>query len=245
MDEQQKAIVVGVGADPGLGAALCRRVAREGMHVFIAARTAERIEPLAASIRAGAAQATAIPTDTTDEGQVLRLFDAVETVGGNTADLVIYNAGNNRIASLREMEVEFFTDVWRVACLGGFLVGREAARRMTPRGAGTLIFTGATASIRGRPPFAAFASAKAGLRALAQALAREFGPLGIHVAHVVIDGVINGEQIRSRFPEYAERLGPDGMLDIDAICDTYWWLYRQQRTAWSHEVDLRPYKEPF
>ena len=245
MSEQPKAIIVGVGADPGLGAALTRRIAREGLHVFVAGRTADRLEPLAAAICKEGGRATAVPTDATDEGEVLRLFDAVEAVGGGTADLVVYNAGNNRVADLREMEVEFFTDVWRVGCLGGFLVGREAVRRMTPRGAGTLIFTGATASIRGRPPFAAFAAAKAGLRALAQALAREFGPQGIHVAHVIVDGVINGAQIRSRFPEYAERLGADGMLDVDAICDTYWWLYRQQRTAWSHEVDLRPYKERF
>ena len=129
--------------------------------------------------------------------------------------------------------------------MGGFLTGREAARRMIPAGGGTLIFTGATASIRARPPFTAFASAKAALRAVAQGMAREFGAQGLHVAHSIIDGVIDGEIVNTRFPQIKESLGEDGMLSPDAIADAYWSLHTQDRTAWTHELDLRPYKEQF
>jgi len=131
-----------------------------------------------------------------------------------------------------------------VACFAGFLAGREAAKRMASAGRGTILFTGASASLRGRPPFGAFASAKAGLRALAQAMAREFGPRGVHVAHVVIDGGIAGERLQ-RYPEFVAQKGEEGLLDLDALADTYWMLHRQHRTAWTHELDLRPFKEPF
>lgn len=245
MSEPGRAIVVGVGADAGLGAALCRRAAREGLHVFIAGRTKGRIEALAAKLEDAGGRATAVPTDTTVETEVLRLFDAACTPDGSALELVVFNAGNNRPGNLLEMEADFFEDVWRLCCLGGFLVGREAVRRMLPNGRGSLIFTGATASIRGRPPFAAFASAKAGLRAVAQTLAREFGPQGIHVAHTIIDGGIDGDMINARFPEYRERKGEGGMLDVDAIAETYWYLHKQHRSAWTHEVDLRPFKEKF
>jgi len=144
-----------------------------------------------------------------------------------------------------DMDAEFFEDVWRIGCFGGFLVGREAGRRMVPRGKGPLLFTGATGSIRGKPPFGSFAAAKAGLRALAQTMARDWGPKGIHIAHVIIDGGINGDMIHSRFPDFIKNKGEDGMLNVDAITDTYWHLYTQHPTAWSLEVDLRPYKEPF
>ena len=143
------------------------------------------------------------------------------------------------------MSDEFFEDVWRVCCFGGFLAGREAARRMVPAGGGTLIFTGATASMRARPPFTAFASAKAALRALAHGMAREFGPQGLHVGHVIIDGVIDGDRVNERFPQLKERRGEDGMLSPDAIAAVYWDLHRQERNAWTLELDLRPYKESF
>jgi NAD(P)-dependent dehydrogenase (short-subunit alcohol dehydrogenase family) len=244
MGEARKtAIVVGVGAEAGLGAALCQRLAREGLHVFVAGRSRERIGALADKIAAAGGAASAVATDTTSEPDVVRLFDAAERAG--ELDLAIFNAGNNQWKDLLEMEALFFEDVWRVCCLGGFLVGREAARRMLPRGHGTVLFTGATASVRARPPFTAFASAKAGLRAVAQAMARDFGPKGIHVAHVIIDGGIKGDRILSRFPQFAEMKGEDGLLEIDAIADAYWHLYTQHRTAWTHELDLRPFKEPF
>ncbi len=134
---------------------------------------------------------------------------------------------------------------WRVAAFGGFLVGREAARRLAPSGKGTIVFTGATASLRGKPPFTAFASAKAALRSLAQSMAREFGPSGIHVAHVVIDGGIDGEKLNTAVPQLKEKRGADGLLNIDAIADAYWHLHTQHPSAWTHELDLRPFKEPF
>jgi len=144
-----------------------------------------------------------------------------------------------------QMTDEFFENVWRVCCLGGFLVGREAARRMVPQGSGSILFTGATASIRARPPFTAFASAKSGLRSVAQGMAREFGPQGIHVGHVIIDGVIEGDQVLGRFPQIKENKGEMGMLDIDAIADAFWMLHVQHPSAWSQEIDLRPFKEEF
>jgi NAD(P)-dependent dehydrogenase (short-subunit alcohol dehydrogenase family) len=172
------------------------------------------------------------------------MFERAQSLGG-APKLVAYNAGNNRPRPLLEMDVPFVEDLWRVCALGGFLVGREAARRMVPAGGGTLIFTGATASIRARPPFTAFASAKAALRAFAHGMAREFGPQGLHVGHVIIDGGIDGDAINKRFPQFKERLGADGMLGLDAIADAFWALHVQDRTAWTLELDLRPYKEQF
>lgn len=166
-----------------------------------------------------------------------------------TLDLVAYNVDNNApIPSLEISEAQFET-MWRQNALGGFLVGREAVRRMLPKASGTILFAGATASLRARPPFLAFASAKAALRAVAQGLAREFGPQGIHVAHVVIDGVIDGviggEYAQSRFPDFVAAKGKDGLLAPDEIADAYWALHRQPRSAWTHELDLRPFREPF
>jgi NAD(P)-dependent dehydrogenase (short-subunit alcohol dehydrogenase family) len=238
------AVVVGVGAERGTGAALCRRFAREGLHVFAAGRTAARVEAIAAGLRAAGARATGVPADTTRAVDVTRLLDRALAEAGRI-DAVLYNAGNARIAPLLEMEDAFFEETWRLTCFGGFLVGREAARRMLPRGGGSLFFTGATASLRARPPFTAFASAKAGLRAVAHGMAREFGPQGLHVAHVVIDGAIAGDALLSRAPQLAERLGPDGMLDVDAIADAFWALHVQPRSTWTLELDLRPHRETF
>jgi NAD(P)-dependent dehydrogenase (short-subunit alcohol dehydrogenase family) len=238
------AVVIGVGAVAGLGAALAGRIARAGLHVFLAGRTQARLESVAKEIEAEGGRATPIVTDTTLTSEVVSLFDAVESAAG-PPELVVYNAGNNRFRPLLEMDDEFFEDLWRLCCFGGFVAGREAARRMIPHGGGTLIFTGATASVRARPPFTAFASAKAALRALAHGMAREFGPQGLHVGHVIIDGMIDGEQLNSRFPQFKEQKGEDGMLRIDAIADAYWALHQQQRSAWTLELDLRPFKEPF
>lgn len=243
MSEAKKALVVGVGPELGLGGALCKRFAREGCHVFAAGRTKSQLESVVAAIAAEGGLGTAIVADATLEPDVRRLFDGVESEGAGPLEVVIYNAGNAAAGQLLDMDAEFFERAWRVGCLGGFLVGCEAARRMLPSGRGTLLFTGATASIRGRPPFGAFASAKAGLRSLAQTMARDFGPQGIHVAHVVIDGGIRGDKILKGAPQYAEQMGEDGLLDIDAIADAFWLLHTQHRSAWSHELDLRPFKE--
>ena len=239
------AIVVGVGAEAGLGGALCKRFARGGLHVFAAGRTPARLDALVADIRGAGGTATAVPTDTTQEAQVLALFDVVERSTGAPPAVVVYNAGNNAFVPFRETEAAFFEDMWRVACFGGFLVGREAARRLSPLGRGTVLFTGASGSLRGRPGFAHFAAAKAGLRMIAQAMARELGPQGIHVAHVVIDGGIDGERLHTYAPQFVAAKGEGGMLDIDAIAETYWQIHAQHPSAWTHEVDLRPFKEPF
>lgn len=241
------AVVVGVGAAQGVGAALCRKFAAEGHHVLVAGRTPERIEQVASTLRAAGGSAQALVTDTTSEADVIRLFDLAMApgTGREPADLVVFNAGNNQVIDFRSLTAQQFEDFWRVGCFGGFLVGREAARRLAPLGRGTVIFTGASGSLRGRARFAHFAAAKAGLRMIAQSMAREFGPLGLHVAHVVIDGGINGERLRSVLPELAAQRGEDGLLDVDGIADTYWQLHRQPRTTWTQEIDLRPYKEAF
>jgi NAD(P)-dependent dehydrogenase (short-subunit alcohol dehydrogenase family) len=241
------ALVVGVGAERGLGAALCRRFAAEGCHVLVAGRTPAKIEQVVRTIAAAGGSAEPVPTDTTREADVIRLFDRAMAPGRgrDPVDLVASNAGNNRRLDFREVSAETFEDFWRVGCLGGFLVGREAARRLVPLGRGTVIFTGASASLRGKPGFAHFAAAKAGLRMIAQSMAREYGPLGLHVAHVVIDGGIDGDRLRSRAPNIAEERGPDGLLDIDAIAEAYWHIHRQHRSAWTQELDLRTYKESF
>ncbi|MCZ6783075.1 MAG: SDR family NAD(P)-dependent oxidoreductase [Proteobacteria bacterium] len=238
------AIVVGVGASAGVGGALCRRFAREGLHVFAAGRTVEKLEALAQEIEGLGGTLTPVVTDATSEADVIRLFDTAEAAAGPPT-IVVYNAGNNQFRPLLEMTAEFWEGVWRLCCFGGFLVAREAARRMVPAGGGTLLFTGATASIRARPPFTAFASAKAALRALAHGMAREFGPQGIHVGHVIVDGGIDGDQLNSRFPQFKESRGDDGMLNPDSIADAFWALHRQEKTAWTLELDVRPYKEQF
>jgi len=239
------ALVIGVGAEPGLGAALCRRFAEEGLHVFASGRTGARVEALAGSIREGGGRASAVAADATDAGAVARLFDAVEAGTGAPPALVAFNVGNAFFKPFLEMDAGLFEQAWRVCCLAGFHVGHEAARRMVPAGGGTLIFTGATAAVKARPPFTAFAAAKHGLRALAFGMAREFGPQGLHVAHVVVDGGIAGEQLLSRVPALAERAGPDGLLAPEAIAHAYWGLHAQHRSAWTLELDLRPYKESF
>jgi NAD(P)-dependent dehydrogenase (short-subunit alcohol dehydrogenase family) len=246
-DQRPSAIVVGVGAEQGLGAALCRRFAAEGYHVFVAGRTSGKIDKVAQTIAGTGGSAEAIVTDTTSEGDVARLFEVAMAPrsGLNPIDLVAYNAGNNQRIDFRETTAGQFEDFWRVGCFGGFLVGREAARRLVPLGRGTVIFTGASASLRGKPGYAHFAAAKAGLRMIAQSMAREYGPQGIHVAHVIIDGGIDGERLRAFRPQIVEERGGDGMLNIDAIAEIYWQIHRQPRSAWTHEVDLRPFKEPF
>ncbi|MDB5413512.1 MAG: gdhII1 [Rubritepida sp.] len=233
-------IVVGVGAEQGLGAAVARRFAREGHRVLVAGRTMDKLAHVVAGIEEAGGIAEAVVADATNSMDVAKLFDRAKDL-----EVVVFNAGNNVRAPFRDLSVETFEEAWRINTLGGFVVGREAARRLVPLGRGTLIFTGATASLRGAANFAAFAAAKAGLRAIAQSAARELGPLGLHVAHAVIDGGIDGERLRARRPERAEAAGADGLLNIDAVAEAYWQLHRQHRSAWTLELDLRPYKESF
>jgi len=235
------AIVVGVGAELGLGAALCRRFAEGGHHVFVAGRSADKIEQVVRTIVSKGGSGEPVLTDTTREDDVVRLFDRAMSPGAglDPLDLVAYNAGNNRKLDFRELSAEMFEDFWRIGCFGGFLVGRESARRLVPLGRGTVLFTGASGSLRGKPGFAHFAAAKAGLRMLAQSMAREFGPQGIHVAHVVIDGGINGDRLRRNRPQIVEERGEDGLLGVDAIAETYWQIHRQARSAWAQEIRYR------
>jgi NAD(P)-dependent dehydrogenase (short-subunit alcohol dehydrogenase family) len=239
----KKAVIIGVGPDAGLGARLCRRFARLGLHVFAAGRTARNLDELVAAIEADGGDATAVVADATDEASVVALFERAAAAPGDAIDLAIYNAGNNTPGRIAEMTAAYFERAWRVGCFGGFLFGREAVRRMVPAGSGTLLFTGASASLRGRANFGAFNSAKGALRNLAQAMAKEYGAQGIHVGHVVVDGAIGGEKIRRGLPEYAAKLGEEGMIDLDGIADGFAYLYQQRRTAWSFELDVRTAKE--
>jgi NAD(P)-dependent dehydrogenase (short-subunit alcohol dehydrogenase family) len=237
------ALVIGVGAEAGLGSSLAHRFAREGFRVLVAGRTAARLESVAASIERAGGLAEAHAADATSEKDVIGLLDKAAAQGD--LELVAYNVGNNAAAPLLDLAVADFEALWRQNALGGFLAGREAVRRMLPRGKGTILYTGATASLRARPPFTAFASAKAALRAVAQGLAREFGPQGIHVAHVIIDGVINGDKAREKFADFVRAKGEDGLIDPAAIADVFLMLHRQPRSVWTHELDLRPFKETF
>jgi NAD(P)-dependent dehydrogenase (short-subunit alcohol dehydrogenase family) len=241
---ERTAIVVGVGSEQGLGAALARRFAGEGHRVIVSGRTEAKIAQVVRAIVDRGGKAEAFTADATIESDVVALFDFAQA-SGRAVDLVVFNAGNNVRHDFRTMPAELFEQTWRVAAFGGFLVGREAARRLVPSGKGSIFFTGATASLRGKPPFTAFASAKAALRSLAQSMAREFGPSGIHVAHVVIDGGIDGEKLNTAVPQIKEMRGADGLLNIDAIADAYWHLHTQHPSAWTHELDLRPFKEVF
>jgi NAD(P)-dependent dehydrogenase (short-subunit alcohol dehydrogenase family) len=245
MSDTTKAIVVGVGPEAGLGGALCKRLAVEGLHVFVAGRTPDKVEKVAVAIRSAGGRASAVAVDTTKEKDVIGLFDRAEKEGDGVLHLVIYNAGNAAMGQLHDMEASFFEDVWRVGCFGGFLVGREAVRRMLPRGRGSILYTGATASLRGKPATTAFAAAKAGLRSLAQSMARAYGPQGLHVAHVVVDGGIAGDKIIHGIPQFAQAMGEDGLVSLDGLADAYWYLHNQPRAAWTHELDLRTFKESF
>jgi len=237
------ALVLGVGPVQGLGAALARRFAGEGLHVYIAGRSLEKLTLVANSIGDAGGIATPVVADATSETDIASLFKV--TTEKLPLELAAYNVDSNLPKPLLETDLDMFTLLWKQNSLGAFLFGREAVKYMLPRQRGTVFFTGATASLRAKPPFTAFAAAKAGVRALAQGMAREFGPQGIHVVHAVIDGVIDGDRARGQFPQFVAAKGQDGLLQPDAIADTYWHLHKQHPSAWTHEIDLRPFKEPF
>lgn len=240
----RKGVCLVIGAGDGLGSAVARAFAAEGLAVCITrrARNLERLEALADEIRAAGGEAHAFGCDARDETEVMSLFERIEAEIG-PLEVVVFNIGANVRFPIVETTSRVFTKVWEMACFAGFLAGREAARVMAPRGRGTLIFTGATASLRGRDGFAAFAAAKAGLRALAQSLARELGPQGVHVAHVVVDGAVDGTFIRSIRGEVDDLLARDSILKPEDMAASYVHLHRQPRSAWTHELDLRPWSE--
>ena len=235
------AVIIGAGASQGLGAALARRFSSGGLHVVLAGRTREKLAARASEIVDAGGAAEICVADTRQPEDVDRLFSLAESLG--PLEAVLYNAGNNAIIPFSELTAESFEKFWRICCLGGFLVAHRCLPTLLERGHGSLIFTGASASLRGKANFAHFASAKGALRNLAQSLAREYGPRGIHVAHVIVDGVIDGEMVRSQFREYLEKLGPDALLNPDEMAESFWFLHRQPRSAWTHELDLRPFKE--
>jgi len=237
----KQAIIV-IGAGDALGGAIARRFAREGYAAVIVRRHADQLEPLAAAIRDLGGEAHPFGADARQETQMTALFEKVEAEIGPIA-VCVFNIGANVRFPIVETTSRVFLKVWEMACFAGFLAGREAAKHMTPRGAGTILFTGATASVRGREGFAAFASAKHGLRAVAQSMARELGPRGVHVAHTIIDGAIDTAWIAENFPDRYAQKAQDGVLNPDHIAEAYWALHSQPRDAWTHELDLRPWME--
>ncbi len=231
-----------VGAGDFIGAAIARRFATEGFHVHGGRRGGEKLKPLTAEITAAGGLFTGHALDARSEEAIAAFLDAAEASA--PLEACIFNIGANVNFPLLDTSERVFRKVWEMACYAGFLTGREAARRMLPRGRGSIFFTGATASLRGGKGYAAFASAKAGLRAAAQSMARELAPQGIHVAHLVIDAAVDTAWVRERIgPERAASLPPDALMNPASIAETYWQLHRQPRDAWTHEMDVRPFGE--
>ena len=241
-----RASVAVVGAGDFIGSAIARRFAAEGFHVHGGRRQGDKLAPLAAEIEAAGGVFTGHALDARDEADVARFLDAAEATG--PLEACIFNVGANVRFPVVETTERVFRKVWEMACLAGFLTGREAARRMLPHGCGSIFFTGATASLRGGSGYAAFAAAKAGLRGVAQSMARELGPQGLHVAHLVIDAGVDTAWVRERIAAAqgeaaAAALAPDVLMNPASIAETYWRLHQQPRDAWTHELDLRPYGE--
>jgi NAD(P)-dependent dehydrogenase (short-subunit alcohol dehydrogenase family) len=243
MSDTKIVLIAGVGPIQGLGASVALRFARAGLQPVLGGRTESQLAAVAAAVEQAGGRAHVVATDVTVEAQVAALVAAAEKLGPVQA--AVYNAAAFTQAPSDSASAKSFEDTWRVSCFGGFVFAREAVKPMLARGRGTLLFTGASASLRGRPHFAAMAAAKAGLRAVSQSFAREFGPRGIHVAHIVVDGVIDHERLHKIAPDLARSKGPDGLLDPTAIAETYWQLHAQPRSAWTQELDLRPFNEPF
>ncbi len=240
----QVAWIAGVGATGGLGAAIARRFARGGFRVALTGRDRDRLEHLAAEIRASGGTADAVAGDLTGVDSVAELGAQVAALG--ELKVAVFNAGNMLVRGTPlELSPEAFEQMWRVGTFAGFLFTQQALRLLLAAGGGTLLYTGATASIRGRGLTTAFASSKAALRSLAQSVAREYSKKDIHAAHIIIDGAIDGEQIRALFPQLPEQAGEDGLLKPDAIAEAYWQVHVQHRSAWTHELDIRPFKESF
>ena len=244
MTDTKVALVIGAGN--ATGGAIARRFAREGYAAAITrrARNLDELEALAETIRAQGGIAYPYGVDARDENEMVALFDQVEREIG-PIEVAVFNVGGNVRFEVTETTSRVYRKVWEMAAFAGFLTGREAARHMLPRGRGSVLFTGATASVRGGAGFSAFAGAKHALRALAQSMARELGPKGIHVAHVIIDGAIETQWIKEMFPERYALKDQNGILKPDQIAENYWMLHEQPRSAWTHELDLRPWLEPW
>jgi len=241
MEKDKSVLVLGVGPEEGLGVALCKAFAADGYSVFGCGRSEKNMNALN-KIKTDEGKITGLVGDVTKEEDVLKIFDTIDK-SSKALNSVIYNAGNNNAKPFLEMDLPFFQDLWEVCAKGAFLVAQQAIPRLVENNGGSLIFTGATASLRSRPPFTAFASAKSAERSLAQGLAKEFGNKGVHVANVIIDGIIDGDKVNLRFPEFAASKGEDGKLNIADIADNFLMLHNQKRSTWSFELDLRPWSE--
>jgi NAD(P)-dependent dehydrogenase (short-subunit alcohol dehydrogenase family) len=240
LSDKKAALVIGAG--DATGGAIARRFAREGFVACVTRRQADKLEPLVEQIKNEGGMAHGFGSDARDEQQMVELVNRIERDVA-PIEVAVFNIGANVRFDITETTERVYRKVWEMGALAGFLMGREAARVMTPRCRGTILFTGATSSLRGSAGFAAFAGAKHALRALAQSMARELGPKGIHVAHIVIDGAIDTQFIAQNFPERYAMKAQDGILSPDAIADNYWLLHQQHRSAWTHELDLRPWME--
>jgi NAD(P)-dependent dehydrogenase (short-subunit alcohol dehydrogenase family) len=241
MTQEKKAILV-IGAGDATGGAIARRFAREGYIACVTRRNADKLQPLVAQIQAEGGQAHAFGSDARKEEEMVALVERIEREIA-PIEVAVFNIGANVRFGITETTARVYYKVWEMGCFAGFLMGREVAKAMLPRGRGTILFTGATASLRGREGFAAFAGAKHALRALAQSMARELWPKGIHVAHPVIDGAIDTEFIRSNFPERYAMKEQGGILNPEHIAELYWQIHCQPRDAWTHETELRPWME--
>jgi NAD(P)-dependent dehydrogenase (short-subunit alcohol dehydrogenase family) len=240
MSNPKAALIIGAG--DATGGAIARRFAREGFIACVTRRTADKLELLVQSIKDSGGQAHGFGSDARDEAAVTELVATIEREIA-PIEVAVFNIGANVRFNVIDTTERVYRKVWEMAALAGFLVGREAAWAMLPRGRGTIIFTGATASLRGGAGYAAFAGAKHALRALAQSMARELGPQGIHVAHTVIDGAIDTQFIAENFPQRYALKDKDGILNPEHIAEAYWQLHCQPRSAWTHEMDLRPWME--
>jgi NAD(P)-dependent dehydrogenase (short-subunit alcohol dehydrogenase family) len=243
MSDQSTVLVVGVGSSRGLGAAIARRFAKGGHPVAIAGRNATKLEATAGELKQSGARVSVSVGDVTRAEDVQRFVAEAQQLA--PLGIAIHNAGGNEPAPFLQVSEEAFTRHWREHVLGGFHLAQAALPVLVQRGGGSLFFTGASGSLRGKAKFAAFASAKAGLRNLVQSIAREYGPQNIHVGHVVIDGGIEGERLLSLMPQLIEQRGADGLLHPDSIADAYWSMHQQQRSAWTQELDIRPWSENF
>jgi short-subunit dehydrogenase len=241
-NQEARPVALVIGAGDATGGAIARRFAREGMVACVVRRQADKLEPLVKQIEAEGGAAVGFSSDARKEEDVVELVSRIEREIG-PIEVMVFNIGANVPSSILEETARKYFKIWEMACFGGFLYGRESARRMVARGRGTILFTGATAGLRGSANFAAFAGAKHALRALAQSMARELGPMNIHVAHVVVDGAIDTDFIRENFPERYATKSDDGILNPDHIAENYWYLHTQPRDAWTHELDLRPWRE--
>lgn len=242
MSPANEKVALVIGAGDSTGGAIARRFAREGFVACVTRRSEDKLQPLVEAIRAEGGEARAFGSDARKEEDVIALIEKIESEVG-PIEVMAFNIGANVPSSILEETARKYHKIWEMACFSGFLNGREVARRMVTRGRGTILFTGATAGMRGSANFAAFAGAKFALRALAQSMARELGPKNIHVAHVVVDGAIDTEFIRSNFPDRYALKDQDGILNPEHIAENYWYLHTQPRDAWTHELDLRPYME--